>query len=59
MYTVKIVVLDDGDTWAGAADIVTITREAYDRMINTGKSPKDLTKEDIIKKVYVYDLQEP
>jgi len=57
--TVKIVVLDDGSTWAGSADVWTITREAYNRMIDTGVDPSDLSKEDIVNSVNVYDLQEP
>ena len=55
--TVKIIVLDDGSTWAGDADIYTITREAYNKMLDTGLTPDNLDPEDIIETVSVYDAQ--
>ena len=46
--TVKIVVLDDGQTWSGEADIFTITRDAYNKMIDEGLTPDLLDEKDII-----------
>jgi hypothetical protein len=56
--TVKIVVLDDGSTWAGEAEIYTITREAYNKMLDTGLTPDNLDPDDIIDSVSVYDSQQ-
>ena len=61
--TVKIIVLDDGSLWSGEAewsgeaDIFTITRAAYNKMIDEGLTPDNLDPEDIIETVRVYDNQ--
>lgn len=34
---VKIVVLDDGDTWADSASVYTLTDEAYEKVCNGEK----------------------
>ena len=47
MDTVKIVVLDDGETWGGAAQILTISRDAYNRLCQ-GEELCDLTDDDVI-----------
>ncbi len=45
--TVKIVLLDDGDTWAGEADIITLTQKGYDDLMN-GVKFSQLDDNDII-----------
>ena len=40
--SVKIVVLDDGDSWAGNASILELTDEAYERLIDGAARIKDL-----------------
>jgi hypothetical protein len=45
--SVKVVVLDDGDTWAGSAEVYTITRDAYDRLCD-GARIRDLSDADIL-----------
>lgn len=35
--SVKIVVLDDGETWAGSALVMTVTDDAYDKLCNGEK----------------------
>ena len=59
MDTVMIIVLGDGSTWAGDADILTITREAYKKMIDTGLTPDNLDHDDVIDSVNVYSLATP
>lgn len=44
---VKIVVLDDGETWSGDAQIMTITQEAYEKLCE-GEKVSDLTDADIL-----------
>ena len=51
--TIKIVLLDDGDTWAGEADIVTLTEKGYNDLCN-GTPFKLLDKQDVVKFESVY-----
>lgn len=44
---VKIVVLDDGETWSGAGTVWTITDDAL-RRLNNGDEPSDLTDDDVL-----------
>ena len=45
--TVSIVLLDDGETWAGEADIITLTRKGYEDMMN-GVKFDQLDENDIL-----------
>ncbi len=45
--TYKIVLLDDGETWAGEADIITLTQKGYDDMMN-GVKFDQLDENDIL-----------
>jgi hypothetical protein len=45
--TIKIVLLDDGETWAGEADIITLTQKGYDDMMN-GVKFDQLDENDIL-----------
>ena len=46
---VKIVVLDDGETWAGSAQVWTITDEAYERLNCEGLDANDLCGDEVLK----------
>lgn len=50
--SVKIVVLDDGETWSGAAAVWTITDEAYQRLCH-GAEANDLTASEVLKCEFV------
>ena len=45
--SVKIVVLDDGDTWAGSASVYTLTDEAYEKVCN-GERLSNLDNAEVI-----------
>lgn len=51
--TIKIVLLDDGDTWAGDANVVTLTEKGYNDLSN-GTPFRLLDKEDVVKYENVY-----
>ena len=53
--TIKIVLLDDGDTWAGDASVVTLTKKGYDDLSN-GTPFKLLDTKDIVKYESVYQI---
>lgn len=44
---VKIVVLDDGETWSGAATVWTITDAALERL-NAGEEPAHLEESEVL-----------
>lgn len=44
---VKIIVLDDGETWAGSASVYTLTDEAYDKVCN-GEKIRHLDDSEIL-----------
>ena len=46
--TVKIVVLDDGETWAVAGTVMQVTESAYRSLLNGTATPLDLVEEDVI-----------
>ena len=46
--TVRIVVLDDGETWAGDGAIYTISEKAYDDLCNEVVKVKNIPDDDII-----------
>lgn len=45
--SIKIIVLDDGETWSGAGQVLTITDDAYNRLCE-GAEIKDLEENDIL-----------
>lgn len=45
--TFKVVVLDDGETWAGEADIVILTQKGYDDLMN-GVKYDQLDDKDVL-----------
>lgn len=45
--SIRIVVLDDGESWSGAGQIITITDDAYNRLCK-GDRIKDLEDSDIL-----------
>lgn len=47
--SVKIVVLDDGETWAGSAAVYTITDDAYEKLCYGDYKVKNLDTGDILK----------
>lgn len=54
--TFKIVLLDDGDTWSGDADIITLTEEGYNDLM-AGYKFGQLDEKDIIDTKNVYELE--
>ena len=46
--TISIVVLDDGETWSGGGQILHLTRDAYNRLVDTGMEISDLDASDIV-----------
>jgi len=46
--TVKIVVLDDGETWAVAGTVMQITESAYRALLNGTLTPPDFVQEDVV-----------
>lgn len=49
MGAYKIVVLNDGETWAGGGQILTITADAHEALCNGEKEIKHLTDADILR----------
>lgn len=45
--SVKIVVLDDGETWAGSAAVYTVSDDAYEKLCN-GEKIKHLDDAEIL-----------
>jgi len=45
----KIVVLDDGETWAGGGIVMTITDDAYEKLCD-GEDVKFLTDVEILER---------
>ena len=56
---VKIVVLDDGETWAGDGSIFTISEAAYDKLCLDLVKVKNIPDEDIISIEPLDSRQEP
>lgn len=54
--SVKIVVLDDGETWAGSAAVYTVSDDAYERLCN-GEKVKHLDDDEILE-VNVLDTRD-
>lgn len=54
---VKIVVLDDGETWAGSAAVYTVSDEAYEKLCYGDMKVKHLEDHEIIT-VDVLDTRE-
>lgn len=52
--TIKIVVLDDGDTWAGDANIFSVTVEGYEKLCN-GEKFSQLDPADVVDIRNVYE----
>ncbi len=46
---VKIVVLDDGETWAGSAAVYTVTDDAYEKLCINDYKVKNLNDNEILK----------
>ena len=55
--SVKIVVLDDGETWAGSAAVYTVTDEAYEKLCVGDYKVKNLDDDEILE-VNVLDTRE-
>lgn len=45
---IRIIVLNDGETWAGEGSILEITEEAYERLECGESEVKHLTDNDIL-----------
>ena len=46
--SIKIIVLDDGETWAGGGTVMEITDKAYDSLCYGNKRIKDLQPNEIV-----------
>lgn len=45
----SIIVLDDGETWSRFGKVLTITQDAYNRLLE-GDEIRDLDESDIVKR---------
>jgi len=52
--TIKIVLLDDGDTWSGDADIITLTEEGYNDLM-AGYKFSQLDEKEILDSKNVFE----
>lgn len=46
--SIRIIVLDDGETWAGGGTVMEITDQAYDSLCYGNKNIKHLDDNDIL-----------
>lgn len=56
--SVRILILDDGETWGGGGTVMEITDEAHESLCSGNKNIKDLNGNDIIEE-WDCDMRDP